>query len=88
MSRFRPALRMVLALSAPLLILLALVSLASRSGTQRLEAVPALVIGTGLLVSSGLRRAQRRRILLEALRLAAPPPASGSGDGQGSNVAG
>jgi hypothetical protein len=79
---------MVLALSAPLLILLALVSMASRRGTQRLEAVPALVIGTGLLVSSGLRRAQRRRILLEALQLAAPPPASGSGDGQGSNVAG
>ncbi len=79
---------MVLALSAPLLILLALVSMASRRGTQRLEAVPALVIGTGLLVSSGLRRAQRRRILLEALRLAAPPAASGSGDGQGSNVAG
>ena len=74
---------MVLALSAPLLILLALVSLASRSGTQRLEAVPALVIGTGLLVSSGLRRAQRRRILLEALRLAAPGQAPGTDQGPG-----
>ncbi|MCT0248051.1 DUF3188 domain-containing protein, partial [Synechococcus sp. CS-205] len=51
---------MMLALSAPLLILLALLSMASRRGNQRLEAVPALLIGSGLLVSSGMRRAQRR----------------------------
>lgn len=63
---------MALALSAPLLILLALVSMASRRGNQRLEAVPALLIGTGLLVSSGVSRARRRRTLLEALQQATP----------------
>ncbi|WP_311133978.1 DUF3188 domain-containing protein, partial [Synechococcus sp. CS-205] len=60
MSPTRSFLRIMLALSAPLLILLALLSMASRRGNQRLEAVPALLIGSGLLVSSGMRRAQRR----------------------------
>ncbi len=69
---------MALALSAPLLILLALVSMASRRGNQRLEAVPALLIGTGLLVSSGLSRARRRRTLLEVLQQSSPPQDPGS----------
>lgn len=69
---------MALALSAPLLILLALVSMASRRGNQRLEAVPALLIGTGLLVSSGVSRARRRRSLLEALQQATPMQVPGS----------
>ena len=45
--------------------------MASRRGNQRLEAVPALLIGSGLLVSSGVRRARRRRTLLEALQQSA-----------------
>ncbi len=77
MSRPRPVARWLLALSAPLLVLLSLVSLFSRHGSQRLQAVPALLIGAGLLVSSGVRRARRRRLLVEALRTA--PTASETG---------
>ncbi|KEF41190.1 MAG: hypothetical protein ER33_12885 [Cyanobium sp. CACIAM 14] len=64
-SRFRAAL---LALSSPLLILLALGVLLQRQGTDRLPAVPALVIGCALLGTSWVRRRQRRAELLKALR--------------------
>jgi hypothetical protein len=74
-SRHRAAL---LALSSPLLILLGLVVLLQRQGADRLPAVPALVIGSGLLTTSWVRRRRRRAELLRALRhresLPAPPP--------------
>jgi hypothetical protein len=60
-----------------MLILLALLSLVSRHGSQRFQAVPALLIGSGLLVSSGVRRARRRRILLDALCTVEPPAGDG-----------
>lgn len=66
--RKRPWLRGLLALSSPLLIVLALVVLLQRRGVDRLPAVPALLIGTGLLVTSALGRRRRRRELLAALR--------------------
>ena len=65
LPRFRAAL---LALSSPLLILLALLVLLTRQGADRLPALPALVIGCGLLSTSVLRRRRRRRELLRALR--------------------
>ena len=58
----------LLVLSAPGLILLALVALLQRQGSDRLQAVPALLIGCGLLAHSWLRRRRRRRELLRALR--------------------
>ncbi|MCP9834472.1 MULTISPECIES: DUF3188 domain-containing protein [unclassified Cyanobium] len=58
----------LLALSAPLLILLALLALITRQGADRLAALPALVIGCGLLGTSMLRRRRRRAELLRALR--------------------
>jgi hypothetical protein len=60
--------RRLLALASPLLILLALLALLSRQGRERLQAVPALLIGTGLLATSAIGRSQRRRALLAALR--------------------
>jgi hypothetical protein len=78
----RAAGRPLLALAAPLLILLALLSLLSRRGSQRLQAVPALLIGAGLLTSSAVQRARRRRLLLDALR--STPPGAGPGPGMGS----
>lgn len=66
--RRRPWLRGLLALSSPLLILLALLVLLLRRGVDRVPAVPALLIGTGLLVTSALVRRQRRREVLAALR--------------------
>lgn len=58
----------LLALSSPLLILLALLVLLTRQGADRLPALPALVIGCGLLSTSMLRRRRRRAELLKALR--------------------
>jgi hypothetical protein len=66
--RRRPWLRGWLALASPLLILLALLVLLQRRGVDRLPALPALLIGTGLLVSSAMGRRRRRRELLAALR--------------------
>ncbi|MBD2550740.1 DUF3188 domain-containing protein [Microcystis elabens FACHB-917] len=66
----------MLALSSPLLILLALLVLFTRQGTDRLAAVPALVIGAGLLTTSWIRRRRRRAELLRALRQAPQPAAS------------
>ena len=65
LPRFRAAL---LALSSPLLILLALLVLLTRQGADRLPALPALVICCGLLTTSALRRRRRRAELLRALR--------------------
>jgi hypothetical protein len=60
--------RRLLALATPLLILLALLAMLSRQGRERLQALPALLIGTGLLATSAIGRGQRRRALLAALR--------------------
>jgi len=60
--------RALLALSSPLLILLALLALLRRPAGERLQALPALAIGSGLLGTSCLLRRRRRRELLRALR--------------------
>lgn len=60
--------RALLALSSPLLILLALVALLHRPGSEKVQALPALGIGIGLLSTSWVRRRRRRRELLRALR--------------------
>jgi hypothetical protein len=64
----RSRLRAWLALAAPLLVLLALLALLMRSGSDRLQALPPLLIGIGLLLSSAAGRARQRRHLLVALR--------------------
>ncbi len=70
--------RALLALSSPLLILLALLALLSRQGSDRFQALPALLVGGGLLTYSGLTWRRRRRALLEALRERQPEPAGGA----------
>jgi hypothetical protein len=62
----------LLVLASPLLILLALVSMALRSPSARPQALPALLIGVALLGFSWLRRRQRRSMLLRALRQGLP----------------
>ena len=64
-SRFS---RDLLALATPLLILLGLAGVALRQGSDRLQALPALVIGVTLLLQSAWSWRRRRRALLEALR--------------------
>lgn len=59
--------RTVLAISSLLLILLSLSALQLRRGNARWEAIPGLLIGSGLLLSSIWRRRQRRREMLRSL---------------------
>jgi hypothetical protein len=74
-SRRRAAL---LAMASPLLMLLALAGLLHRVGSARWEALPALLIGAGLLLTSISRRRTRRRQMLRSLRqqraIAPPTP--------------
>ncbi|CAK6702062.1 DUF3188 domain-containing protein [Synechococcus sp. CCY9201] len=60
--------RPLLALSSLLLILLALVALLLRQGADRMQAIPALLIGVGLQASSLVGRRRRRAQLLGDLR--------------------
>ena len=65
----RPELqRAWLAAATPLLILLGVVGLLLRQGSDRLQAIPALAIGVALLVQTSWSWRQRRRALLAALR--------------------
>jgi hypothetical protein len=64
-SRFS---RDLLALATPLLILLSLFGMALRQGSDRLQALPALVIGVALLLQSAMSWRRRRRALLMALQ--------------------
>jgi hypothetical protein len=50
------------------MILLALLGLLHRTGSARWEALPALLIGTGLLLTSISRRRYRRREMRRSLR--------------------
>ena len=56
----RSPLLAALALASPLLIALSLLSVLVRIGSSRLQALPALLIGCGLLLSSVLGRLRRR----------------------------
>ena len=58
----------LLALSSPLLILLALVTMVVRTPSARSQALPALLIGAGLLLFSWWRRRRRRSLVLRVLR--------------------
>ncbi len=65
----RPELqRAWLAAATPLLMLLGVVGLLLRQGSDRLQAIPALLIGVALLGQSSWRWRRRRRALLAALR--------------------
>ena len=68
MASRSPLSRDLLALATPLLIVLGLVGLVLRQGSDRLQSVPALVIGVALLVQSAWSRRRRRRALLNALQ--------------------
>ena len=58
----------LLSLGAFLLILLALLGLTHRQGSDRLQSFPSLAVGFGLIVSGAFGRSRRRNNLLKALR--------------------
>tara|TARA_Y100001968_G_C18813420_1_gene461184 strand:- start:3 stop:227 length:225 start_codon:yes stop_codon:yes gene_type:complete len=58
----------LLSLSAPLLICIALVGFIPRGANNRLQSLPAFIVGTGLIISGALARSYRRKQLLLALK--------------------
>ena len=56
------------ALASPLLVLLGLQGVLLRQGSDRLQALPALLIGVALLLQSAWSRRRRRRALLTGLQ--------------------
>tara|TARA_B100000579_G_C22094951_1_gene516287 strand:- start:121 stop:342 length:222 start_codon:yes stop_codon:yes gene_type:complete len=53
----------LISISAPLLILLAITGLIHREGNDQIKAIPALVVGSGLVLTGAVRRFRRRRML-------------------------
>ena len=53
----------LISFSAPLLILLAITGFLHREGKDKIQAVPALVVGSGLVLTGAVRRLRRRRML-------------------------
>jgi len=58
----------LLSLAAPLLIVLAMLCLMHRQGSDRLQSIPAVLVGAGLIISGAVGRRRRRSKLLLALR--------------------
>jgi len=55
-------------LGAPLLLMLALVAVQQRQGRDRIQALPAALVGTGLMISSAVGRRRHRARIVSALR--------------------
>ena len=53
----------LISISAPLLILLAITGFSHREGRDKIQAIPALVVGSGLVLTGAVRRFRRRRML-------------------------
>jgi len=53
----------LISISAPLLILLAIIGFLHREGKDKIQAIPALVVGSGLVFTGAVRRFRRRRML-------------------------
>ena len=58
---------------APMLILLALLAIQQRQGKDRVQVLPAVLVGSGLIISSALGRQHRRARLLTDLKRARTP---------------
>ena len=53
----------LISISAPLLIVLAITGFLHREGKNKIQALPALVVGSGLVITGAVRRFRRRRML-------------------------
>ena len=53
----------LISISAPLLILLAITGFLHREGKDKIQAIPALVVGSGLVLTGAIGRFRRRRML-------------------------
>ena len=53
----------LISISAPLLILIAITRFLHRDGKDKIQAIPALLVGSGLILTGAVRRSRRRRML-------------------------
>ena len=53
----------LISISAPLLIVLAITGFLHREGRDKIQSIPALVVGSGLVMTGAVRRFRRRRML-------------------------
>ena len=53
----------LISIAAPLLILLAITGFLHREGKDKIQAIPSLVFGSGLVLTGAVRRLRRRRML-------------------------
>tara|TARA_B100001113_G_scaffold92008_1_gene73677 strand:+ start:1088 stop:1309 length:222 start_codon:yes stop_codon:yes gene_type:complete len=58
----------LISIAAPLLILLAITGFLHREGKDKIQAVPALVVGNGLVLTGAIRRFRRRRMLFREIK--------------------
>ncbi len=57
----------LLSMAAPSLIILATVALFQREGADRLQCLPALIVGFGLMLSGAMERIRHRKKLLKSI---------------------
>ena len=65
MKRLSPS---FVSFGAPLLLMLALVAVQQRQGRDRIQALPAVLVGTGLMIGSAVGRRRHRARILSVLR--------------------
>ncbi len=58
----------LLSLAAPFLIAVAIFGLVQRNGSERLQCLPALIVGFGLIISGAFERGNRRKRLFLEIR--------------------
>tara|TARA_B100000214_G_scaffold25433_1_gene16710 strand:+ start:484 stop:696 length:213 start_codon:yes stop_codon:yes gene_type:complete len=58
----------LISISAPLLIVLAVIGFVHREGKDKIKVIPSLSVGTGLVLTGTIRRFRRRRMLLLELK--------------------
>ena len=58
----------LLSFAAPLLILLAVMGVFHRDASEKIHLLPAVFVGSGLVITSTLKRYRKRRFLLLELR--------------------
>tara|TARA_Y100001968_G_scaffold215181_1_gene197948 strand:- start:290 stop:511 length:222 start_codon:yes stop_codon:yes gene_type:complete len=58
----------LISISAPLLILLAIFGFLHREGRDKVQSIPALLVGGGVILTGTVRRFRRRRMLLSEIQ--------------------
>ena len=58
----------LLSFSALFLVCLATLGIIQREGREKVQSLPAIFVGTGLIIASSIRRTRRRKMLLSEIK--------------------